>query len=368
MATTAWGSGLSADEVLTFADNSELTGTRLAGGNVALDWVRFTGAPLHYWKFDEGTGLIAADNGFYNTPATLTNASWDTTNPWIGPAAWKPKMYEYATAHPHWSESVSALTIECWAKPYIDNHERLLFCGYESPSMRPLTPMIKVNYGNHPGALFFQSPGLTIKALSAQITAGWHHFAFIEQPTNIRIYVDGIQIAQASGSTEIDCLWDVIFARSPTVAMLSWLNDIDDFAIYGTEKYTANFSPHRYDQGSLVLTKTAAGATRRVTAVDWAGTFGSGYGAVYRVQINTGTDVTPVWETVGGDNPANPVTDLNLNVREGTTRWVRVYLTPKADALQSETPILTALRVTHESTGGAAGVIIPTMITAGRYI
>ncbi|HPL80425.1 MAG TPA: hypothetical protein PKY40_15545, partial [Burkholderiaceae bacterium] len=61
----------------------------------------------------------------------------------------------------------------------------------------------------------------------------------------------------------------------------------------------------------------------------------------------------PSWTAVGGDNPTSPVTGLDLTVPAGTTRWARVYLEPKADATKSATPILSALRFTHEPTGAA---------------
>jgi hypothetical protein len=116
----------------------------------------------------------------------------------------------------------------------------------------------------------------------------------------------------------------------------------------------------RYPTGSYtVLTKTAEAAARCVTGVDWAGTFGANYGSLYRVQVNTGTDVSPSWVTVGGDNPTSPITGLDLTVPAGTTRWVRVYMEPRANATRSATPILTAMRVTHESTAGAPRIYAP---------
>ncbi|NMC34946.1 MAG: hypothetical protein GYA36_21200 [Veillonellaceae bacterium] len=105
-----------------------------------------------------------------------------------------------------------------------------------------------------------------------------------------------------------------------------------------------------------------------MSGIDWAGTFGASYGSIYRVQVNTGTDVAPSWVTVGGDYPTSPVTGVDLTVQPGVTRWVRVYMEPRADATKSATPILSALRVTHASTGGAAGIIIPALVAAGRYV
>jgi len=362
MSTTVWGSGLSGDEVLAFAGHVELTSTRIASASVLLDWVRFSGSPRHYWKFDEGAGTTAADSGSSPVPFILNEAVWDTATPWIGPADYYP-VNQFATCslvndiYP----MTSGVTFETWAYCRTDGGEHCLLYhgGYN--------PYIIMNRDGV-GCLSVAFCARDFRSALGAVSAGWHHLAFAFNASTSEIYCDGQQIAQYTGNPYPTATLNTLYMAYRTQNWTRpWGAQIGDFAIHATKKYTGPFTPHRYEQGAVVLTKTAESAPRKVTALDWTGTFGSGYGSLYRVQINTGSDVAPVWVTVGGDNPTSPITGLDLTVAAGTTRWVRAYLNPKADALQSETPTLAAVRVTH-TPPGAPGVLIPLLYEAGRYV
>jgi len=356
MATTAWGSGLSADELLTYSGHVELSATRLASSALLLDWVRFSGNPRHYWTFDEGAGTIAHDTGSgTSTDFTLNAAVWETANPWIGPADYNPTNH-FATAvfSPEDVYQMSAgVTFECWAYCRTDGGEHCLMyqAGYD--------PYIIMNRDGV-GCMSVTFGGRDFRSALGAVSAGWHHLAFTFNASTSEIWCDGQKIALYSGNPRPTGQLKTLYLAYRTQNWTRpWGAQIGDLAIHGTKKYTEAFSPHRYEQGYTVLTKTAEAAARRVTGVDWTGTFGADSGSVYRVQVNTGTDVSPAWVTVGGDNPTSPVTGLDLTVQAGVTRWVRAYLNPKADALQSATPILTAMRVTHEAVGGAPRIYAP---------
>jgi len=190
------------------------------------------------------------------------------------------------------------------------------------------------------------------------LTAGWHHLAFVSWWSTVfrfgvvAVFIDGTLADTCGGWKSGDAISGWVIGRDPSNLVRYWENDIDDFAVFfATAKYTSNFSPHRYEQGYVTLSKTAEATQHSVTAIDWTGTFGSSYGTLYQVQVNTGTDASPIWTTVGGSNPTSPITGLSIPVQAGVTKWLRVYLAPKADTLQSETPTLNAIRVTHVAPG-----------------
>lgn len=55
------------------------------------------------------------------------------------------------------------------------------------------------------------------------------------------------------------------------------------------------------------------------------------------------------WQQIGGASPTSPITGLDILIADGVTDIVRVTMDPKADALQTETPKLTALTATYEA-------------------
>ena len=348
MATTAWGSGLSADELLALAGHVELTATRLASDALLLDWVRFAGTPRHCWKFDEGAGTVAYDTGSSPVNTNIMAGTWETTAPWLGPADLNPN---WTDAYLNETYTLSAgVTVEAWALPKPDTNQRVLVQCYPIGD----GPRLLFNYPQ-PGDIWVDGWDAGFGSAGGIVTESWHHIAVVWSNAGTKLYLDGTQVGSSAtvlGNAYIG-YWRMGCQTSNWTRPWS-PGKVGDTAIHTTAKYTAAFTPHRYEQGAAVLTKAAESAARKVTGVDWAGTFGAGSGSVYRVQVNTGTDVSPAWVTVGGDNPTSPVTGLDLTVQAGVTRWVRAYLNPKADTLQSETPILSALRVTHNAAGGGA--------------
>jgi len=359
MSTLAWGSGLSADRVLTFAGNCELTAMRIASSAVALDWVRFGGNPKHYWTFDEGSGTSAADSGAVPRTMTLNGGSWETASPWIGPADLNPNWTNVTLQETYVLSA--GTTIECWAYCIVDGNQRVLLqCG--GLGLRFLF--------NWPSAGYWLQDGNDwapqMLTSSPVITTGWHHLAAVWDSTGGRLYVDGVQAGSYSGTPPNGWIGDLYLGYQVSNWTRPWApGKIGDFAMYTSAKYTSNFTPTRYQDGSIVLTDSSFSGPRKVTTIDWIGTFGDNYGRVYRIQVNTGTNTNPNWVTVGGDYPSSPISGLDLTVPSGTTRLVRVYLQPKADTKKTETPVLNALRIVHVAPGGVIRPLGPGLTRVG---
>jgi len=372
VATTAWGSGLSADELLTLAGHVELSSHEIVSS--ALQVVANAFAPdantLGLWHCNEaawsgaaGEVVDASGNGFHgvrygsaNTAAgglgrtgKFNNGTADCVS--LGTPA---GLYRFngASTHEWWMNvaampaSVTELFIATNTNPWPGRECQLFANG----SLHFFT-----GYAGNWDDL----------ATAASVVAAdneWHHVAFQTTGTVETIWYDGTLRASrnrtapaASGHARNISFGGWIEGRGVNLRGL-----MDEVRVSKVARYSSTFTPTMYCSGGYtVLTKTAESAARKVTGVDWTGTFGANYGSLYRVQVNVGTDVAPSWTAVGGDNPTSPVTGLDLTVPAGTTRWVRVYMEPRADATKSATPILSALRLTHEAVGGAPRIYAP---------
>jgi len=125
----------------------------------------------------------------------------------------------------------------------------------------------------------------------------------------------------------------------------------------GTCRYpgTTQFYPHIYETGTVDLQDEIDGA-RMLTSVAWTAQTGAGYGNVAGVYYQSSSGV---WTQIGGANPTSPLTGTYI-IPAGLTESVRFALSPKADALQSETPTLqTAVLEIAQAFSGSSRRVIP---------
>ena len=112
--------------------------------------------------------------------------------------------------------------------------------------------------------------------------------------------------------------------------------------------------------GSGTLTGTGL-ATKVPSAVSWTATAGAEYGAISKVEL---LDASLGWTQVGGDNPTSPISVSGITL--AADQCLRVTLTPKADAIRSETPTLADVTLTYaDAVTGRPW--LPTVLSSGRY-
>jgi len=176
----------------------------------------------------------------------------------------------------------------------------------------------------------------------------------------MRSYVNGVvvgPVVDVSGVTTfgVQDRW-----RSDDGAALGWRwNDIyvTTRALHGG----VAFSPGRYpSSGTGTLSGTGL-ATRVPTAVSWTATEGASYGEVSKVEL---LDASLGWTQVGGDNPTSPISVSGITL--AADQCLRVTLTPKADAIRSETPTLADLTLTYPD-AATGRPWLPTVLSSGRY-
>jgi len=366
MATTVWGSGLSGDEVLALAGHVELTGTEIVSAALqdAPNQFSADANTLGLWHCDEaawggvaGEVLDASGNAYHGVRAGSANT--------VTGGLRRTGRFSYSS-----SDCVSLGTpsgLYLYNGP--STHEMWISVAGMPTALVELMNATRNNPWPGREMQFFANGQLSyftglsgdwnaLLTSAGVVTADglWHHVAFQGTGSVETIWYDGTLRAQrnrtpasAGGSAR-----NISFGGWVESSGNNLNGRMDEVRVSNVARYSATFYPTMYLSGSSVLTKTAEGAARKVSAVDWAGTFGASYGSLYRVQVNTGSDVSPTWTTVGGDNPTSPITGLDLTVQSGVTRWARVYLEPKADTTKSATPILSALRLTHEPNASGA--------------
>ena len=362
MATTLYGGA-----GLPWTGNSALTGTRIASGDVLLDWnVHAVDAGVGtggVWRMDEaawagvaGEVLDASANARHGQAFNAAN----TVAGWQNRAGNFPSATQAYVQVPAWTEDQHGTkTIEVWARHLGAQWWNIL--SWKNGLWKFSNP----ENGTAIKAEFWSTNKVYWSLSNSgfwNTTGAWTHYCctFDNNTKTVRLWVNGVEVTYSQGSwsandtpVENGVLW---FGTGT-----AWTNvDMDDqrvslTAIGTLPRYPAgNFSvsPYRYVSGNVVAIRpTSPRAT--VSQVEWAGTFGASYGTVNGIYLNTGTDASPTWTQVGGSNPTSPITGLTTVVQSGTVNWLKAILNPKADALQSETPTLDTLTLTYQVAVGA---------------
>jgi hypothetical protein len=378
MPSIRWGLGTGADLCVPFLGNVSLSGCRLigAGGaddNVALAWDEHTvdANTVACWRMNGdwtdasagGYDLAATGTTFLNPGWMGQSGVWDASTDtakypsfldwWYGPATcefwvyWRGGATQYQRLF-ELSNSRNRQGFEC---------ERVI--ATSNWEFRAVPTTARRRY-----ARFASFPLDT-----------WTHVAvtFDGTDTNgsIRVWYNGVeQITYAQGSQNIDSsqpTWS-FYVGNGYEGTRAFYGSMDDLRLSNVQRYSADFTPVRYKSASQnagiqpYVQCSQAGLTGMVPAqVSWSATVGASYGQVKRVLVN---DVSAGWTAVGGDYPTSPVAISGLVLASEDA--VRVELEPKADALQSETPVLdwVQLEYTAASTGRPW---LPVLMQSGRY-
>lgn len=367
MPSIRWGLGTGADINVPFTGNSILSGCRLigAGGaddHIALDWdLRTPGAnAVYYVPGTEGVGNAQDTVGA--SVYDLTPGSWQSG--WIGEYA-LGDTWGRATGVPVPTISVLGnLTVEFW--------------WYRGAAATAITRIYTLasDEGNRwrwgvtvfeevfPAQLRARVRGTNITVdLTTSLPAlgTWTHIA-VEKHGNVeRLYINGAVAAEKTQAMD---------AYTQPVSFTGWSNSGRWNGFYGAtaaEYQGTAFSPVRYKSAAQNGTVqpycqcSYAGLAGMVPAqVSWSATAGDLYGKVKRILVN---DVSAGWTAVGGAYPTSPVAISGLVLASADA--LRVELEPKADALQSETPVLDWLHLEYTLPPTGGRVYRPTPVRLG---
>ncbi len=369
MPSVRWGLGSGADVNIPFLGNATLSGCRIigAGGaddDVALDWHRRTpgASAVYYVPGTEGTGNAQDIVGVHD----LTPGSWK--DGWIGDYA-LGDTWGRATGVPVPTISVLGnLTVEFWwyrgAVATINATRIHTLASDEGNRWRwgvtvfedisPAQLRARVRGTNNIADLTTSLPDV----------GTWTHIA-VDKTGNIeRLYINGAVVAEKTQAMD---------AYTQPVSFTGWSNSGRWNGFYGAtaaEYQGTAFSPVRYKSAAQnggaqpSVTCTYSGLAGVVpTAVSWSATEGDAYGRVKRVLVK---DMLSGWTQVGSNYPTSPVLVSGMVLSE-TGEAVRVELEPKADALQSETPVLDWLHLEYTIPVTWGRVIVP-VLTSGQVV
>jgi len=366
VATILFGdTGGAADINLAFAGNVALSGTRViaegAGDDsLACDWNWPTGANLvHRWKMDEGAGNAVDDTADMD----LSVPAWQGTG-WLGSdSAALSGNYCPANSTAEWAGSDEEGCVEGWFYPTFDVST---WVGGEGAGL--FLQEFAVNNGYDIGLYhgwgsykyMVRSGGATTFNVNANVADflvnTWHHIAICYSLTNntFKFYIDGTQKVGTTFTASVDnTLAYFRVGYSSFFAGAFDSGQVDGVAIHAEPHYTANFSPHRYEQGNSVI-QYNFGAAQSLTNIAWNATeTGDWEGDISKIEVYD-QDLT-AWVQKGGASPTSPIDLSGSPVTIGSAALadiIRVTVDPKSDTLQSETAKLLDMTLTHSAAAG----------------
>ena len=367
MPSIRWGIDTGADLCVPFLGNVSLSGCRLVGAggaddDVALAWDEHAvdANTVGLWRMNEaawtgaaGEVLDSSGNGnhgqSYNGANTETGWLDRSANFLLGVNAYVDLM----------NVGSNSYTVEGWFNldPTMPSYGYLYDADLQ----------MRCNNMSSLSKLRFTSFGVYYDIARPAWNTWFHLRHTATRGTQAQVFLNGV-----SQGTWVPGTWGPVL-RVFRLASRNGTNDfakcrIDDVK-YGTvSQFSSDFTVARYksaaqNSGSQPsVSCTYAGlAGVAPTAVSWSATEGDAYGRIKRVYVN---DLQAGWTQVGGDYPTSPVSVSGLVLASEDA--VRVELEPKADALQSETPVLDWVQLEYVpvSTGRPW---LPALMQSGRY-
>ncbi len=362
MASVVWGKTSEMGLGIPWSGNCLLNGARIARAgepddDVLLDWLQALpdGETVALWHMNEDTwtgrpGEVGDASGKGHHGQAYNGAT--TTEGWLGRAgSFKAASSRYVRV-PYAAELNPAVTtVEAW----------VCWDGTVSGLQSPMTS--RSCLGEYRGWTIYLVPGPNWQVYLGKGSDWWKPISTIRPEANrwqhIALCIDGTKGAEfyvngARGFTTVT----TGYAPNPSAPLflgcgedgtggpLFYFNGlVDEVRVSNSLRYAGGFSPARYPSWGTVTARHMPLGQQRLTAIGWAGSFGEEYGRLTQLEV---CDAEAGWVTVAED-PAgltSPVVGLSCKVIGPDL--VRATLTPRADALRSETPRLDWLEVTLE--------------------
>lgn len=372
MATISWGTGGGGDTALAWAGNSTLSATQIVSAAIELLWAEFVDDDntLLLYQMDEALWAGVANeivdgsgrgkHGYRSAGAGTTAAGWQN-------------RYGALSAGTKLTLPSNIINAECAGDFTMEFFVRWNTSGANAYEV------FLVDWAAFVGFRFRWNDnwqGATAVALTVdQSTTGtagnlgtgqyvfgtdWHHVIVTRNGGDFAVYWDGVRGALQTTMSGTNT-WGAAGGTSNLLrdgAGAAGVIDLDGARFSNMARYGSGASitpPGRYPASGNVIAgnNTLAGT---LTDITWASTeTGDNEGDVSAVEVWTGGG----WSAVGGASPTSPITGLSLPVTTGNL--LRVTMTPKADTLKTETPILTWAKatVTAAVTGGLPLITLP---------
>jgi concanavalin A-like lectin/glucanase superfamily protein/Big-like domain-containing protein len=159
-------------------------------------------------SFNEGTGSTAADSSGLGNKATLSGAAWTPEGAFGGGMSFDG-INDLLTVAPHGSLNASQVTVEAWVLPVDPSGWRdVLLKQLSNNGAAGLTYALYANSDTDGGVgAYIRPSGMSSDQHVASVDrlpAGeWHHIAMTYSGTILRLYVDGIEVANRRANTAL---------------------------------------------------------------------------------------------------------------------------------------------------------------------
>jgi hypothetical protein len=179
-----------------------------------------------YWKFDEGSGTVAADSSGSGNTGTLVNQD---------ASSWVAGRFGAAVSFNGWNQYVfdtnlvnaisGDMTLSCWVKFPNTSGAALDLTDSASPGLQvredgTLGRLGWVNSGGPSTSLY--------TTWSLHLDGQWHHVAYVRQGTNYSMYVDDRYVGSSSGT--VMAYKRLLAGKNSSDTY--WVGKMDDLRIY----------------------------------------------------------------------------------------------------------------------------------------
>ncbi len=367
--------GGGADTNLAFAGNVALSGCRVivegAGDDsLALDWNQFSTdantLALYHLNEDAWNGtpneIIDSSGNDYHGRAV---GACGTSTEWLNRfGRFAPADFNTYADFPVPTDVLSAFTMECWVRMIYKTSGE----GNSGNAYGPKNGAQGLRPEGGPGPQFriYNEAGAEARPRAGWRLSldTWYQLRAVWDGSQVHLYVNGIleDSRNLTGTVRLDTepwAWRDLTMGYGSEYYGDWGQwDVDEVRMSDVARCAGAFSPHRYEQGNAVIQYDFT-AQQKLTNIAWNATEADDWeGDIYQIWVYD-QDLSD-WVQKGGNSPTSPIDLSGSPVTIGgvsTEDIIKIVENPKSDALQSETPKLLDMTLTHESL--AAGFYEP---------
>ena len=207
------------------------------------------------YGFDEGAGTTTADRTGNGNTGTLSNATWSTAGKFGNALFFNGNNARVNVADSNSLDLTSAMTLEAWVRPSITS------AGYRTVLMKEQSgnlgyALYSTTDTNRPNTEAVIGGAFEVAPAANPLPAGtWSHLAATYDGSQLRLYVNGTQVAQTAASGSISTSTAPLRVGGNAV-WGEWFNGwIDEVRVYGRALSAAEIQD---DMNTSVVPDTTA--------------------------------------------------------------------------------------------------------------
>lgn len=206
-------------------------------------------SPLAYWRMGETSGTTITDSSGNGRTGTYSGSvTLGATGLLIGDsdkAVTVSNSVVGSVANAAWM-NVNTITVEVWIQPTaagVVGSREIVCRDFNGSGGTGSQWRIRLNAGK-PEALLWH-PALTVITAATALTVGsTYHIVFTYDGANMRLYVNGSQVASSAQTGNITTGQPITFGCLGNAVSETWNGPIDEVAVYGTALSSTRIAAH----------------------------------------------------------------------------------------------------------------------------